>query len=407
MTPLSKPSFATPSLEENAHSAQLFEHIKTYIAQQSGWINFAQYMEMALYTPALGYYAGGRQKIGQGGDFITAPEMSALFGQTIANQLAEILQHLPNANILELGAGTGKLAIDILHKLESLQTLPQHYYILEVSNHLRTIQQENCQKNLSNELFDKIVWLSEMPANIEGVAIANEVLDAIPVHLVRQTEDGIYELGVSVNAEKFIWQEKLLSEVKENSEYTQTKNISVSERQLSSLVKQQNLPVGMLTEFCPAAAGLIKSLAAALKKGVILMIDYGFSSREYYHPQRTQGTLMCHYQHYAHSDPLIQVGLQDITAHVDFTHIAQAGVDAGLAFAGYTTQAQFLMNCGLLEAMQTISPENLKEYVPMTAAVQKLLSPAEMGELFKVIAFSKAFDEHLMGFSSGDKSHTL
>jgi len=402
MTPL-----PTPSFEETAHSAQLFELIKTNIAQQSGWINFAQFMEMALYTPALGYYASGRQKIGQGGDFTTAPEITSFFGQTIANQLAEILQHLPYADILELGAGTGKLAIDMLHKLETLQNLPEHYYILEVSNHLRVVQQENCRKYLSKTLFDKIVWLSEMPADIDGVIIANEVLDAIQVHLVRQAEECIYALGVGFNGEKFIWQEKLLAKIVDNSEYTQTENLSVSERQLLSLAIQQNLPVGMLTEFCPAAAGLIRSLAGALKKGVILMVDYGFSNREYYHPQRNQGTLMCHYQHYAHSDPFIHVGLQDITAHVDFTHIAQAGVDAGLNFAGFTTQAQFLMNCGILDAMQNISPENLKEYVPMTAAVQKLLSPAEMGELFKVIAFSKAFDKDLMGFSRGDKSHTL
>jgi len=407
MTPLSKPSFATPSFEENANSTQLTGHIKATIAQQSGWINFYQFMNMALYTPNLGYYASGRQKFGQGGDFITAPEMTPLFGQTIANQLAEILLYLPNAHILELGAGTGKLAIDILQSLDAKQLLPDQYFILEVSNHLRTVQQENCQKNLSEKLFKKITWLSEMPADIEGVIIGNEVLDAIPVHLVHQAVDGIYELGVALHDEQFVWKEKYLGHTDENSEHTHSKKLSVSERQLLSIAAQQNLPVGMLTEFCPTASALINSLASTLKKGAIFMIDYGFSNREYYHPQRNQGTLMCHYQQYAHSDPLIHLGLQDITAHVDFTSIAQAGVDAGLNFAGFTTQAQFLMNCGILVAMQAISPENLIDYVPMTAAAQKLLSPAEMGELFKVIAFSKALDEAFMGFSSGDKSHTL
>lgn len=400
MTPLPSPSF-----EAQAHSAQLCEKIKQAIWQKNGWISFADFMQMALYTPEFGYYAGGLDKFGKGGDFVTAPEISALFGQALANQIAEILPQT-DGNILELGAGSGKLAQDILLRLAELSLNP-NYFILEVSSHLRAVQQEKLEQRLPPEIFKRVIWLDKLPENFSGVILANEVLDALPVHIVRQAEDGIVERGIAEKNGELIWQEKNLVKVNSAGAFVEVPNLTALEKQLLTQVQQQHLPVGMETEFCPAATGLVQSLSQSLQQGAILLIDYGFSAREYYHPQRNQGTLMCHYRHYAHDDPLKFIGLQDITAHVNFTQIAEAGVSSGLTFAGFTTQAQFLLNCGLLALLQTISPDNVREYAPLAAAVQKLLSPAEMGELFKVIGFTKNLNSTLIGFSRGDKAHTL
>jgi SAM-dependent MidA family methyltransferase len=383
----------TPSAEAQKHSQQLVTLIQKTINNQNGWISFAEFMHLALYAPCFGYYSAGSQKFGDstkgGGDFVTAPEISPLFAQTLSNQILQVL-NLTNGNILELGAGTGKLAADILLTLAEKNSTPAKYFILEVSDHLRQIQLETLQKRLSENLIQCVEWLSALPSNFNGVIIGNEVLDAIPVHIVHAKENGIYERGVAVEAEEFVWQDKALSEPS-----------------LLESVSKLKLPEGYVTEVSPVASGLIASLAHSLQQGVILMIDYGFAAREYYHPQRNQGTLMCHYQHYAHSDPLINIGLQDITAHVDFTSIAHAGVNHGLALSGFCSQAQFLMNCGILELMSKVSPHDVARYVPLAAAAQKLLSPAEMGDLFKVIALSKNIDEPLIGFVSGDKSHTL
>lgn len=400
MTPLPSPSF-----EAQAHSAQLCEKIQHAIWQKNGWISFADFMQMALYMPEFGYYAGGLDKFGEGGDFVTAPEISALFGQALANQIAEILPQA-DGNVLELGAGSGKLAQDILLRLADL-TLYPNYFILEVSSHLRAVQQQNLKKNLPSEIFARVVWLDTLPENFSGVIVANEVLDALPVHIVRQAEDHIFERGIAEKKGELIWQEKTLASLNPSGDFVEAPDLTALEKQLLAQVQQQQLPIGIVTEFCPAAMGLVQSLSQCLQQGAVLLIDYGFSAREYYHPQRSQGTLMCHYRHYAHDDPLKYIGLQDITAHVNFTQIAEAGVASGLTFAGYTTQAQFLLNCGLLDLMQTISPDNIREYAPMAAAVQKLLSPAEMGDLFKVIGFTKNLDVTFIGFARGDKAHTL
>ena len=383
----------TPSVEAQEHSQQLITLIQKTINAQKGWISFAEFMHLALYAPSLGYYTAGSQKFGDskvgGGDFVTAPQISPLFAQTLSNQIAQVL-NITHGNILELGAGTGKLATDILLTLVELDSAPAKYFILEVSDHLRQVQLETLQSKLPNDLVQRVEWLTELSSGFNGVMIGNEVLDAIPVHMVNVKNDGIYERGIVIEDGEFVWQDKILSEPS-----------------LLDVVSKLHLPEGYVTEVCPAASGLIASLAHSLQQGIILMIDYGFSAHEYYHPQRNQGTLMCHYQHYAHSDPLINIGLQDITAHVDFTSIAHAGVNHGLVLSGFCSQAQFLMNCGILELMSQVSPHDMARYAPLAAAAQKLLSPAEMGDLFKVIAFSKNIDEPLIGFVSGDKSHTL
>ena len=378
-----------PSLEAQKHSQQLIDLVQHNISQSSGWLSFCQFMHLALYAPALGYYSAGSQKFGAGGDFVTAPEISPLFAQTVANQVAQVLR-ITNGSVLELGAGTGRLAADLLLTLTELGEMPEQYFILEVSDHLRAVQLAWLHKKLPPDLVQRVTWLNALPETFMGAVLGNEVLDAIPVHIVHVTEQTFCERGVVVDEQGFAWQDRPLLEP-----------------HLIEAVDQYSLPAGYVTEFCPAASGLIASLANMLKQGVILMIDYGFSAREYYHPQRNQGTLMCHYQHYAHSEPLINIGLQDITAHVDFTSIAQAGVNNGLQLSGFCSQAQFLMNCGILDEMSKVSPHDMARYAPLAAAAQKLLSPAEMGDLFKVIALTKNIEVPLLGFSSGDKSHTL
>jgi SAM-dependent MidA family methyltransferase len=379
-----------PALDAAAqqHSDTLLAHIQQQVQQQGGWISFADYMQMALYTPHLGYYSGEANKFGLGGDFVTAPEMSPLFAQALANQVAPVLQATAG-NVLELGAGTGKLAAVLLQRLAELEQLPQQYFILEVSANLRQRQQDYLQKLLPEDVFLRVQWLDHLPKSFTGIVVGNEVLDAISVHMVEWHAGQWLERGFTFD-QQLTWQTRPLQDL------SLVADIDVSQ-----------LPDGYVTEVCPAATGLITSLANMLQQGVILMLDYGFSAREYYHPQRRQGTLMCHFQHYAHDDPLIYPGLQDITAHVNFTAMAEAALAQGINCAGYTTQAQFLMNCGILQLLQTVPPEDSARYLPMVAAVQKLLSPAEMGELFKVLALSKGLSEPLLGFVSGDKRHQL
>lgn len=379
-----------PALDAAAqqHSDALLAHIQQQVQQQGGWISFADYMQMALYTPHLGYYSGETNKFGRGGDFVTAPEISPLFSQALANQVAQVLQATAG-NVLELGAGTGRLAAAVLQRLAALEQLPQHYFILEVSANLRQRQQECLQSLLPEDLFQRVQWLGHLPKSFSGIVVGNEVLDAIPVHMVEWRAGQWLERGLMFN-QQLTWQTRPLQDLS-----------------LVADIDSSQLPDGYISEVCPAATGLIASLANMLQQGVILMLDYGFSAREYYHPQRRQGTLMCHFQHYAHDDPLIYPGLQDITAHVNFTAMAETALVQGIDCAGYTTQAQFLMNCGILQLLQTVPPEDSARYLPMVAAVQKLLSPAEMGELFKVLALSKELDEPLLGFVSGDKRHHL
>ncbi|HOY71362.1 MAG TPA: SAM-dependent methyltransferase [Methylotenera sp.] len=390
----------TPSPEAQKHSNALIARIKKRIADAGDWLSFFDFMQMALYEPALGYYSGGAKKFGLGGDFVTAPEISPLFAHTLARQVAQGLAMASSQNaqadILELGAGTGKLAADLLLELQALAQLPTHYFILEVSDHLRKIQFETIKKYLPEGLVQRVQWINILPQTFTGVMLGNEVLDAVPTHIVITQTDGIYERGVAVVQEKLVWQDRHLEE-----------NSSLYARHLLETASKLNLPNDYVTEINLAARGLIASLANILQQGVILMIDYGFAAREYYHPQRNQGTLMCHYQHYAHTDSLINIGLQDITAHVNFTEIAEIGLANGLTLSGFCSQAQFLMNCGVLDLLSQVSPTDMARYAPIAAAAQKLLSPAEMGDLFKVIALTKTMDAPLIGFVNGDKSHTL
>jgi len=381
-------SFPSLSADQIATSEQLVAAIVHEIDSSHGWISFARYMELALYAPGLGYYSAGSQKFGAGGDFVTAPEISPLFGRTLARQVAQVL-HENAGDVLELGAGTGRLAAQLLLELERLDVRPQRYRILEVSAHLRAVQRETLTAELPETLLQRVEWLESLPETLTGMVIANEVLDALPVHLVAWREEGLAERGVAWQNDRFVWQDQ-----------------PIASGALHDMASRVALPAGYVSEFCPAAPALIASLADVLQQGVLLFIDYGFPRREYYHPQRATGTLMCHFHQQAHDDPFMYPGLQDITAHVDFTAIAEAGVAHGLEVMGYAGQAQFLINSGITDLLAEVSPSDLVAYLPLAAQAQKLLSPAEMGELFKVIALGKG-SEPLLGFARGDKRHTL
>lgn len=377
-----------PSPEAAQHSAQLADLIRREISMQGGWISFARYMELALYAPGLGYYTAGAHKFGEAGDFITAPELSPLFGRTVARQVAEVMaQSAPH--VMEMGAGSGKLAADMLAELERIGSLPDSYSILEVSADLRERQQALLRERLPH-LANRVHWLDALPESFAGAVVANEVLDALPVHLVHWRADGPVERGVAVNDSGFCWQDR-----------------QITDAELLQAAQRIDVPEGYVSEICLAQRGLINSLAQPLQQGALLFVDYGFGAREFYHPQRSSGTLMCHYRHHAHDDPFFLPGLQDITAHVDFTAAAESGIDAGLELLGYTTQAFFLLNCGIADFMAERDPENIRDYQPLSAQLQKLTSPAEMGELFKAIALGKKMANPLCGFARGDLSRLL
>jgi SAM-dependent MidA family methyltransferase len=348
----------------------MLERIQAEIAAQGGWISFARYMELALHEPGLGYYARGDRQFGAGGDFVTAPELGSLFGRTLARQLKEI-----EGPILELGAGSGALAETLLKEL------PCEYLILETSGALRRRQ--------AARLGDKVKFLDTLPQAFRGVVIANEVVDAMPVHAAGWRREGIVERGVVFNGKQLDWEERPASGA------------------LLQEAKTIDVPVPYDSEIGLAGRAWMRSLAERLEQGVILVIDYGFPRHEYYHPQRTMGTLMCHTRHRAHGDPFLRPGEQDITAHVDFSALAHATRESGLEVLGYATQAQFLVNCGITDVLAQANLENALHYAPIAAEAQKLLSPAEMGELFKVLAVGRGVKEPLLGFSRGERSNTL
>lgn len=341
------------------------DRIAQEIGERGGWISFARYLQLALHEPGLGYYAKGA-RLGRGGDFVTAPELGDLFGRTLARALAGF------PALLEIGAGSGALAEAISATLEC------DYFILETSAHLRDRQ--------AARLGGKVRFLDRLPARFRGAIIANEVVDAMPVHLVHWTAQGIFERGV---ASPLAWQDR------------------PAEGALLAAASAIDVPRPYLSEINLLAAPWLRHLVESLEEGAIYIIDYGFPRREYYHPQRASGTLMCHYRQRAHADPFAHPGEEDITAHVDFTSLAEAAHEAGADALGYATQAQFLVNCGITEVLGDANAENALHYAPIAAQAQKLLSPAEMGELFKVLGVGRRLGRPLPGFSRGDRLHTL
>jgi len=359
-------SLPTPNEEARLHSTRLTQKIIQHLQQENNRMSFAEYMHSALYEPGLGYYTAGAQKLGAGGDFVTAPLLSPLFSLCLAHYCSNLLQDLPEKNILELGAGTGVMAKEMLLFLEQ-QALPVHYFILEVSADLRERQQRYLQQEIPH-LFSRLTWLNTLPRDFIGVIVANEVLDALPVHLFHYQDHALYEVGVTENSGQLSF-----------TEYPASAALcdAVAQLPLEDVAK-----IDYLSEINLQLPAFIHSLNDALKQGAMVFIDYGFDAHTYYHPHRTQGTLMCHYQHRAHGDVFFYPGLQDITAHVDFTALAQAGLACDLEVEYFSNQARFLLENGLLDFANNPSYSQSQQINTLTA-------PHEMGELFKVMVLTK------------------
>ena len=378
-----------PSTAEQAHSAALTERIRADINTHGGAIDFSRFMELALYAPGFGYYSAGQQKFGATGDFVTAPELGPLFARCLARPCAQVLTALGSADILEAGAGSGALAADLLRELEALDSLPRNYFILELSAELRARQTQTLKLKVPH-LFDRVRWLDTLPTKgFRGVVFGNELLDAMPVERFRVTAAGPQQLQVGWGKDKFIWCERH------------------ADAALQQRIDALHLPTHYTSEINFHAEAWVGSVADRLAHGAILLVDYGFPRTEFYHPQRTDGTLMCHYRHRAHADPLVYVGLQDITAHVDFTAIADAGSAAGLALLGYTSQAAFLLDCDLEKILAASDPNNVRAHLALTQQIKKLTLPQEMGELVKVVALGRGLDRPLAGFRRQDRRARL
>jgi SAM-dependent MidA family methyltransferase len=381
-------SLPLPNTDALAASQALQRRIALDIAEGGGAIPFSRFMELALYAPNLGYYSGGAAKLGPDGDFTTAPEISPLFGATLARAAAANLAQ-SGPHIIEFGAGTGKLARDVLVALGELGVRVDSYTIIELSGELRARQQEALRD------FPQVRWLNAFPDRFQGVVLANEVLDAMPVELVVKEGGRWWRRMVEIGEEGFAF---ALGEL----------GPALQEQVARQIPDADGLPDGYLTELHPVAAGFMRSLADVFAggKGAAILVDYGFPAREYYFDERSGGTLMCHYRHHAHTDPFYLPGLQDITAHVDFTAMALAAQDAGLPVLGYMSQAAFLLAAGIGELLLATDPEDALRYLPQSKAVQKLVSPAEMGELFKVLIVGKGVTLD-PAIERADRSHRL
>jgi len=396
-------SLPLPPAEALTVSDTLATQIGDAIDAAGGWLGFDRYMSMALYAPGLGYYSGGAHKFGRdsrdGSDFVTAPELTPFFARTLARQVAPLLVDVPD--LLEFGAGTGRLAADLLLALDGLDRLPRRYAIVELSGTLRERQRATLAAAFADHaphLLDRVEWLDRLPGHFEGVVIGNEVLDAMPVRLFARHGGRWHERGVARSVA--------------GDDSTAAHAFRYEDRQLPAEAVPDALHAipgdhDVVTETHEEAEGFTRAIGAMLARGAAFFIDYGFPAAEYYHPQRAGGTLMCHYRHHAHPDPFLYPGLQDITAHVNFSSIAHAAADAGLTVAGFASQARFLMGAGITDLLMTLDPADARSFLPAANAVQKLLSEAEMGELFKVIALTRGHDAPLEAFAHGDRSHAL
>lgn len=381
--PPADPILPAPSAEAAAHSLQLAEHIAAAILGEGDWIPFSRFMELALYAPGLGYYAAGSRKFGVEGDFVTAPEISPMFAKCLAMQAEQVLRAV-GGEILELGPGSGVLAADLYGELKAAGAAPARYLLLEVSPELRERQRATLAERFPDEL-GRFVWLDRLPEKLRGFVVANEVLDVVPFSLVRRAGEALLERGVILSDAGFAWDDQPMPD---------------GELKRRALAVFPPGDYEYLSEIGLAAEALVRTLAGALEAGVALFIDYGFPQREFYHPQRSMGTLRCHYRHRYHGDPFFLPGLQDITAHVDFTAMARAGEQGGAEILGFTTQAYFLISCGLAVLVSEGDPNMTLSRLKATSAVHRLINPSEMGELFKVLALGRGIDGPLLGFQS-------
>ncbi|MFO7306741.1 MAG: SAM-dependent methyltransferase [Gammaproteobacteria bacterium] len=380
--------------EQAEHSARLVERIRQEIDAHDGWISFERFMELALYEPGLGYYSAGATKFGEAGDFITAPEISPLFSRCLANQCIEVLEQLGPADILEIGAGSGAMAADILQALQAQNRLPRQYLILEVSADLRERQRERIAQFVP-DACGRVHWLDAWPQDFRGVVLANEVLDALPVHRFRIRKDHVNAIGVTWQLGGLDWSEVRADETLERA-------VRAIEHQLEA-----PFPDGYSSEVNLRLHDWIASLANAIEQGVAFFIDYGLPRAQYYRAERRDGTLLCHYRHRFHDNPLINVGVQDIGAWVDFTAVAEAAVAAGLSVIGFTTQAHFLIGNGIEQFIAALPENDLTARMQLARQAMLLTLPGEMGERFKVIGLGKNFSHPLRGFAVRDLAATL
>ncbi|MCP2041504.1 SAM-dependent MidA family methyltransferase [Neisseria sp. HSC-16F19] len=377
----------TPDAAALAHSQRLCAHIRDHISAADGWIPFSAFMQQALYTPGLGYYSGGAPKFGAGGDFVTAPTLTPLFGQTLARQIRALLPQC-GGRIYEFGAGNGALATTLLHALNTEGL--QEYCIVEVSAELAERQRQYIAAH-APEAAAKLRHLHTLPDTLEGVVIGNEVLDAMPVEVIRYQGGAYQQMGVAVVKGVFQWQPRPLHD-----------------ERLQALAAEYIPPVeGYGSEIHPQQQAFLRTLAHSLVRGAVIMVDYGFDAAQFYHPQRQQGTLIGHYRHHVVHDVFFHPGLTDITAHVNFTDLAATGAEGGLDLIGYTTQANFLLNLGITGLLAQCGDPADAAYIRQAAACQLLLSPQEMGELFKVMAWGRDVDVDWAGFAYGDMCHKL
>lgn len=383
-----------PIPDPNAQRAseKLVELIRHEIDKAGGLLSFARFMELALYAPGLGYYSAGAHKFGQAGDFVTSPEITPLFAQCIARQCQPIFAELGKGDFLELGAGSGRFAKDFLLASEQLESLPEHYYILEISADLRE-RQKQLITQFCPHFLERVIWLNTLPLGFNGVIFANEVMDAMPVHCFEMTAEGGKERCVRWDNKQFTWDLAI------------PMSTELSAR-LDELQLEYHLPVGYQSEINLLIKPWVAALAETLNKGAILLFDYGYGRHEYYRPDRFHGTLKCFYGHHHHNNPFAYIGLQDITAHIDFTTVVESAVTHDLSLAGFTSQAAFLLGCGLLEvaAIESLSPT---EQYQQSQAIKMLTLPSEMGELIKVMGLAKDIDTPLTGFSLQDRRRDL
>ena len=385
--------------DERAHSDRVVEHIRAFMRERGGVIGFDAWMRLALYAPGLGYYSAGATKLGSNGDFVTAPEISSLFSRCLARQCADVLQ-MTGGDVLELGAGSGRMAADVLTELAALDALPERYLILEVSADLAE-RQRALIAGLPRDLAARVQWLDRWPErNMRGVVLANEVLDAMPVErFVLHARPGgidVRALGVGLAS---------TDEGETRFEWRETSPSAELMHAVADIIEAlpAPLPDGYVSEVCLSFQPWIASLAAQLEEGVALLIDYGLPRAHLYHPERSTGTLRCHFRHRAHDDPFINVGLQDITAWVDFTRVAEAADSAGLEVLGFANQAAFLIGAGmesLLTTEMALAGDDARAQARLAGEARRLMLPGEMGEIFKVIALGRRFESPLAGFST-------
>ena len=364
-----------PDPTARAHSERVLARVREEIEEGDGYLGFDRYMQTVLYAPGLGYYVAGTAKLGADGDFVTAPELTPLYGAALARQIGAILDATATRDVIELGAGSGALADSILGALRSdgaARRPPVRYSILEVSPELRARQQAALARDAVGQP-NEVRWFESLPREIDGVVLLNEVLDAVPPRIVARRGDEWFERGVTWNGRALAWAERPLGDA----------------RMLAIARARFPAEGDYASEINPAAEALVATLARRLRNGAIVIVDYGFPRGEYYHPQRSDGTLVGHYRHHVHADPFLWPGLSDLTAHVDFTAVAEAAEGAGLAVAGFSTQAAFLLGCGILDRLAATGAPASLAYLREAAAVQKLVSPAEMGELFKVLLLAR------------------